>query len=121
MLSINLEFNGNAKDAMDFYAQVFDYDLKDGDIWLGENGLIAHGEFKIHGHTLMFSDVAHQVEDYSGFALSINLTSETALRQEFEKMSQGAQVLMPMGKVDWSECYGLLKDRFGVTWQFNLD
>lgn len=121
MLSINLEFNGNAKEAMDFYAQVFGYEIKDSDIWLGENGLIAHGEFKIYGNTLMFSDVSHVVERFSGFSLSINLSDETELRERFAKISQESQILMPIGKVDWSECYGLLKDQFGVTWQFNLD
>ena len=121
MLSANLEFNGNAKEVMDFYASVFGYELTENDIWFGENNQVAHGEFKIYGNTLMFSDVGHEVEPFSGFTLSINLTDEAELRDRFEKMSVDAQILMPIGKVEWSECYGLLKDKFGVTWQFNLD
>lgn len=121
MLSINLEFNGNAKEAMDFYAHVFGYELMEDDIWWGENNQVAHGEFKIYENTLMFSDVDYEVERFSGFALSINLTNEKELRDRFDQMSVGAKILMPIGKTEWSECYGLLKDKFGVTWQFNLD
>ncbi|MCL1899989.1 MAG: VOC family protein [Promicromonosporaceae bacterium] len=121
MLSTNLEFNGNAREAMEFYAKVFGHELQDADIWPGPDGQVAHGQFKIYGNDLMFTDVAHDVAGFSGFALSINLTDEAELRDRFEKMSDGAQVLIPIGKVEWSECYGLLRDRFGVAWQFNLD
>jgi len=120
MLSTNLSFNGNAREVMDFYADVFGYEITENDIWLDEDGKVAHGEFKIYGNTLMFTDTDEE-SSFAGFTLSINLTNETELRNCFEKMSVGAEIVMPIGKVDWSECYGLLKDKFGVMWQFNLD
>ena len=174
MLSTNLGFNGNAKEVMEFYGDVFGYEITENDIWLGENNQVAHGELKIYGNTLMFTDIEHQVQHSAGFSLSINLrvplqtpfghlfdkysatsstspngalhrvvvvssylntylqsdsnefidvplTDEAELRERFSKMSVGAEILLPIGKVEWSECYGLLKDKFGVTWQFNLD
>ena len=121
MLSIMLEFNGNAKEVMNFYADVFGYEITENDIWFGENNQVTHGEFKIYGHTLMFSDGAHEVRNFTGFSLAINLTDEEELRDRFDKMSIDAQILMPIGKVEWSECYGALIDKFGVAWQFNLD
>ena len=121
MLSISLDFKGNAKNAMEFYANVFEYTLSDSDIMLDENNKVAHGELKIYGITLMFTDWVEEVEKYSGFSLSINLDNEAELQHRFNKLSDGAEILMPLGKVSWSECYGMLKDKFGVTWQFNLD
>ena len=121
MLSTNLGFNGNAKEAMEFYGDVFGYEITENDIWLGENNQVAHGELKIYGNTLMFTDIEHEVQHFAGFSLSINLTDGAELHERFSKMSVGAEILMSIGKVEWSECYGLLKDKFGVTWQFNLD
>ena len=51
----------------------------------------------------MFSDVTHEVKSFSGFALSINLTNEQELRERFDKISVQAEILMPIGKTDWSE------------------
>ena len=122
MFSTNLEFNSNARAAMDFYANVFSYEIvEETDIWLWENGTVAHGEITIYGNRLQFSDVEHIVTGYNGFSFSINLTDENELRNRYNKMSVDAEIIMPLGKVDWSECYGLLKDKFGVQWQFNLD
>ena len=120
MFSTNLEFNGNAKAAMAFYADVFGYELKENDIWFGEDGKVAHGEFKIYNTMLMFSDGANEVK-YKGFTFAINLTDETELRARYDKMNQAAEVIIPLGKVEFSECYGVLKDQFGIHWQFCLD
>jgi len=120
MFSTNLEFNGNAKAAMEFYADVFGYELKEDDIWFSEDGKVAHGEFKIYNTMLMFSDGANEVK-YKGFTFAINLADETELRARYDKMNQAAEVIIPLGKVEFSECYGVLKDQFGIHWQFCLD
>ena len=122
MFSTNLEFNGNAKAAMDFYAEVFGYEITKNDIWYWEDGRegVAHGEITIYGNRLQFSDVEHAV-NYGGFSFSINLINEEELRDRYNKMSVGAEIIMPLGKVEWSACYGFLKDKFGIHWQFNLD
>jgi len=122
MFSTNLEFNGNAREVMDFYAEVFGYQIIDEtDVWLWENGTIAHGEITIYGNRLQFADVESPVTGYDGFSFSINLTNEEELHDRYKKMSVGAEIILPLGKVDWSACYGLLKDKFGIKWQFNLD
>ena len=121
MLSISLGFTRNAKEVMEFYASAFDYELQESDIWLGEQGEVVHGELNIYGNRLMFTDWKEEAEVFSGFTLSINLTDEQELRNRFNKLSAGAEILMPLAKVEWSECYGMIKDKFGVTWEFNLD
>ena len=120
MFSTNLEFNGAAEKAINFYANVFGYEIKDSDVHKWENGLIAHAEIVIYGNRLMFSDVDSEA-NFAGFSLTINLTDADELRQKYDALSKGADIIMPLDKVEWSQLYGLLKDEFGVTWQFNLD
>jgi len=121
MFTTALNFNGKAEEAIDFYANVFGYEVKDEDIYRWENGLIAHAEISIYGKKLMLADVDFNHECFAGFSLSINLTEVDELKQIYTNLSTGADIIMPLGKVEWSEYYGLLKDKFGVTWQFNLD
>lgn len=120
MFTTNLEFNSKAEEAINFYTKVFGYEIKEGDIHKWENGTIAHAEIMIYGNKLMLSDVDFDTH-FAGFALSINLTDSDELTQKYNAMSEGAEMTMPLGKVEWSQLYGLLKDKLGVTWQFNLD
>ncbi|MDR2833433.1 MAG: VOC family protein [Streptococcaceae bacterium] len=120
MFSTTLGFNGNAQEVINFYANVFEYEVKKEDIHKLENGLITHGEIVIYGSRLMISDI-DSTPYFKGFTFSINLTNPEELKQKFDAMSEGAKIIMPLQKVEWSQFYGMLKDKFGVTWQFNLD
>jgi PhnB protein len=39
----------------------------------------------------------------------------------FEKMSDGATVIMPMQETFWAERFGMLTDKFGINWMFDVD
>ena len=120
MFSTSLSFNGKAEEAIKFYASVFGYELKDSDIHRWENGLVAHGEVLIYQNRLMFCDY-DEPSSFGGFSLSINLTNAEELTQKYNALSKGAEIIEPLGEVPWSKLYGVLKDKFGVVWQFNLD
>ncbi|CAM4220987.1 hypothetical protein PATY110618_02445 [Paenibacillus typhae] len=47
-------------------------------------------------------------------------TEETEAREIFAALGDGGQVVMPLQKTDWSPLYGIVKDRFGVTFQMNV-
>ena len=36
-------------------------------------------------------------------------------------MSEGANVMMPMQETYWAERFGMLTDKFGINWMFNVD
>ena len=132
MFTTSLSFNGKAEEALNFYAKVFGYKVRDADVYKWENGLIAYTEMSIYGNKLMLADVEFDESglpahadlantNFSGFSFSINLTDEAELRDIFAALSEEAEIIMPLAKVEWSDCYGLLNDKFGVIWQFNLD
>jgi len=121
MLTTALNFNGTARAALNFYATVFGCDWVAKDIHKGEDNLVAHAEITIYGNRLMLADVDFDNDNFAGFSLAINLTDKAKLEKVYAALSDKAQIIMPLQKVEWSQCYGLLKDKFGVTWQFNLD
>ncbi|HXE48851.1 MAG TPA: VOC family protein, partial [Ramlibacter sp.] len=47
---------------------------------------------------------------------SIDAPDEAKARQMFSALSEGGQVQMPLGKTFYSPCFGMVADRFGVSW-----
>jgi len=119
MFSAQLDFSGNAEEALMFYAKVFNYQLKDTDVFRNEDGTILHSEIDVFGSKLMMADGAST--SFQGFSFAINLTDESEVRRIYQELSDGAEILFPIGEIDFSKCYGGLKDKFGVAWQVCLD
>jgi len=53
-------------------------------------------------------------------SLFVECESETELDAAFNRLSEGGNVLMPVGNYGFSSRFGWLTDRFGVSWQLNL-
>ena len=119
MFTIALNFTRNAEAALNFYAKAFDYEIQDTDVDKGENGLITHAELTIYGNRLMLSDTETDTH-FAGFTLAIVLSEADEIKRIYTALSDDAEIIMPLAKVEFSECYGVLKDKFGVTWQICL-
>ena len=128
MLNPYLNFNGNARQAMEFYRDVFGGELTlstFGELGAAEGAdadKIMHGQLQTgSGYTLMGSDVpSHmQYEPAAGFAVSLSGDDE-ALRGYFEKLSAGGNVTVPMQKMMWGDEFGMLTDQFGIQWMANI-
>jgi len=119
MFTIALVFKTNAEEALNFYAKAIGYEVLDTDFDKGENGLITHAELPIYGNRLMLSDGATDT-NFAGFTLAIVLSDKTEIERVYTALSDGAEIIIPLGKVEFSESYGVLKDKFGVTWQICL-
>jgi len=116
MFTIALNFTRKAEAALNFYAKVFGYEVRDTDVDKGENGLIIHAELTICGNRLMLSDTEEETH-FAGFTLAIVLSDIDEIKRIYTTLSDKAEIIIPLAKVDFSECYGVLKDKFGVTWQ----
>lgn len=126
-----LNFDGNAKQAFDFYRSVFGGEFATamryrdfpGQMGVGEADLdkLAHIALPLGESTmLMGTDVAG--EHANGFRLGTNsyihLETDTAAEAQrvFDGLAAGGRAEMPLATVEWAERYGICVDRFGVQW-----
>ena len=125
-----LSFAGNAREALEFYRSVFGGELLV--TTFAEFGMDAHGaepEQIMHGQlnatkgfVLMASDTPPWMGEPSGNSITVCLTGTDVddLRGYFEKLTEGADVTMPLEKQVWGDYYGQLTDRFGTPWMANI-
>jgi PhnB protein len=123
-----VSFNGNAREALEFYQSVFGGELvvnTFGD-FAGDPAIadkVMHGQLETPaGYTLMASDLAPGMPFNSGGTITISLSGDDqdALSGYFEKLSDGGQVTMPLEKQMWGDVFGQVIDRFGVAWMANI-
>lgn len=78
---------------------------------------IMHASFKVGQTELMASDgYAKGKPEFKGITLSLSAATEAEARKIFAALSEGGQVQMPLAKTFYSPCFGMLADRFGVSW-----
>jgi PhnB protein len=124
-----ISFDGNARSAMEFYADVFGGTLAlntFGDIG-GMEGTgadkIMHGMLETPaGLTLMGADGPPGWEHQPGNDVAVSLSGddEAELRGYWERLSEGGSVTVPLETQMWGDVFGMCEDRFGVTWMVNI-
>ena len=123
-----LNFDGNARQAMEFYEQVFGGDLVINTFGeYGETGERADGVMHSQletpsGYTLMASDMppGMPLEPGNNMTNSLSGTDADELRGYWQKLSDGGTVTMPLEKQMWGDEFGMCVDRFGISWMVNI-
>jgi PhnB protein len=71
----------------------------------------------------MLADVPPNMPVVVGDNISLTVMSKSIedLKFYFEKMKDGGTIIMDLQETFWTKCYGSLKDKFGITWQFSLE
>ncbi|NJP48796.1 VOC family protein [Streptomyces sp. SBST2-5] len=124
-----LSFDGDARQAMEYYQDVFG-----GELHLNTYGSIAqsgpeyadkimHGMLETpSGFTLMGADHPPGMEFKPGNTCSVSLSGddEDELRGYWEKLSSGSQVSVPLERQMWGDVFGMCTDRFGVSWMVDI-
>jgi PhnB protein len=124
-----VSFDGNARQAMEFYKGVFGGDLTMNTF--GEYGApdsadtdkIMHGQLETpSGFTLMGADTPSGMQRNPGDTITISLSGTDAdeLRGYWEKLSTGGTVTMPLEKQMWGDEFGMCVDPFGVPWMVDI-
>jgi len=122
-------FNGNARQAFEFYQQVFGGDLNVntfGDFGQSDSAdadKIMHGQLETpSGYTIMGSDTPSHMEFQPGTNYSVSLSGDTGdeLRGYWDKLSDGGTVTVPLEKQMWGDEFGMCVDKFGVAWMVNI-
>jgi PhnB protein len=124
-----LNFDSEARQAMEFYKSVFGGELTLSTF--GENGMadspdaskVMHAQLKTDaGYRLMASDRPSHIEPEKMAGASISLSGDDgdALRGYWEKLSAAGTVVMPLEKQAWGDEFGMCTDQFGVPWMVNI-
>jgi len=123
-----LNFNGNARQAMEFYRDVFGGELAITTFAdLGTGGVdadrVMHSMLETDaGYSLMAADVpsAMEYQPIAGASVSLSGDDADALRSYWERLSASGSVTMPMQKQAWGDEFGMCVDGFGVPWLINI-
>jgi PhnB protein len=82
---------------------------------------IMHSLVRIGETTIMAGDWPDtQEHKLEGFSLTINPKDVEEGTRLFNALAEGGTVKMPLGKTFWSPCFGMLDDKFGVSWMVNV-
>ena len=127
-----LNFNGNAEEAANFYK-----DALGGEIVMlnrfGESPMPCDDDWKqkiMHvrilfggDNIIMISDAmkGREISTNGNIQLSIGLEDVEKTNELFENLSQGGEITMPLQDTFWGARFGMLKDKFGISWMLNCE
>jgi PhnB protein len=124
-----ISFDGNARQAMEFYKDVFGGELavntfgEFGSPDAPEANNIMHSLLETSsGFALMGADNPPGQPYNAGDNISVSLSGDDAdeLRGYWQKLSDGGNVAVPLEKQMWGDEFGMCIDRFGVSWMVNI-
>lgn len=126
-----LFFGGRCEEALGFYQKALGAEVlakmkfkeapdgpPPGTLAPGWEDKVMHSAIKIGEAQVMASDgmgVSDQPGTH-GVSLALIVKDDAEARQRFDALAEGGQVQMPLGKTFFSSSFGLVADKFGVSW-----
>jgi PhnB protein len=136
-VNIYLTFEGDCLKAFEFYRSIFggefsyvgkfsDMPLQEGQPPLSESmkDLIMHIGLPISTETaLLGSDTggewAPSVTKGNNFSISVDTDSKEKAASIFINLAEGGQITMPLNTTFWGSYFGMLTDKFGISWMIS--
>jgi predicted 3-demethylubiquinone-9 3-methyltransferase (glyoxalase superfamily) len=127
-----LMFTGQAEEAMNFYISLFDqseiisiqrYGANLAGYEAGAEGKVLHATFSLNGQVFMCIDsfAKHEFTFTPSISQYVTCETEDEIDRVFGKIAQDGEVFMPLAAYPFSEKFGWLADKYGVSWQLNLE
>jgi PhnB protein len=125
-----LFFDGRCEEAIEFYRRAVGAEVtmlmrfkespepqSPGAVPPGSENKIMHASFRIGDSTVMASDGRCLGRPaFQGFSLSLTVSDDAEAERRFAALAEGGQVQMPLAKTFFSSRFGMVADRFGVSW-----
>jgi PhnB protein len=130
-----LFFNGRCEEALEFYRRALGAEVKmlmrfkespepprPGSVPPGNEEKVMHARFSIGESVILASDGSCTGQTtFQGFALSLTVPTEAEADRVFAALAQGGQIQMPIAKTFFSPRFGMVADRFGVSWMVYVE
>jgi PhnB protein len=127
----HLNFRGEARAALNFYADVFGGDVTIlthaqlyGTTDAAEAELVSWGQAASpDGFAVMAFDAPASMSFDAGvipFFVSVRGTDTDEVSAYWEKLSDGGTIVQPLAQSSWARLYGMVRDKFGVTWVLDV-
>jgi PhnB protein len=128
----HLNFRGEARAALEFYRSVFGGELTTvtyGDVGApvgpDEARQVMWGQvLSPDGFRVMAYDVPPGTAHEPGvipFFVSVRGADPAEIRRYWDALADGAVVVAPLAASGWAPLYGMLRDRFGITWVLDVE
>lgn len=128
-----LHFNGNAREAAEFYQSVFggelqlstfaEYESEEMPVADADKNKIMNAFLKGDNDIkIMLSDVPSYMEYDDGhrISLALNTNDEAQGRALWDKLSEGGTVTMDLQESMWNSIFGMFTDKFGINWMLDI-
>ncbi|AHK34717.1 PhnB family protein [Rhodococcus opacus PD630] len=124
-----ISFDGNARQAMEFYKEVFggtlalntfgEYGAPEGE---GADKIMHAMLESDNGYTLMGADTPPGMEHNPGTNIAVSLSGDDGdeLRGYWAELADGGSVSVPLEKQMWGDEFGACTDKFGISWMVNI-
>lgn len=119
-----LWFNNQAEEAVKFYTAVFKgskivSEMRYGEAGPGPKGSVMTETFQLDGRELIALNGGPEFTFTPAISFFVNCKADE-IDGMWSKLSSGGTVFMELTKYPFSEKFGWLQDKFGVSWQLNL-
>jgi PhnB protein len=128
----HLTFDGQCQEAFEFYARCLGGKIVTmltyanspmaEQVPLEWQGKITHATLNVGENVLFGVDVVpEQYQAPRGFLVAIAIHDLSEAERIFRELSENGTVQMPFQKTFWTLGFGMLVDRFGISWEVNCE
>ncbi len=130
-----LFFDGRCDEAIEFYRKALGAEVtmlmrfkespephQPGMLPPGAENNVMHARLQVAGTTVLVSDGRCQGQpSFEGFSLSLTVPDEATAERLYTALADGGKVQMPLSKTFFSPSFGMVADRFGVSWMVYVE
>ncbi len=124
-----LWFDDQAEEAAEFYSSTLknstigniNYYAKEGfDVHGRPEGSVMTVDFSIDGQKFLGLNGGPAFKKNPSISFFYICETEEEIDEVWEEFAKEGKIMMELGKYDWSEKYGFIEDKYGVSWQLSL-